>query len=216
MATIISPSLLAANFLNLNDDINMINQSEADWLHLDIMDGIFVPNISFGFPVIEALAQKLRKPMDVHFMTIHPEKYIERVAKLGAMMMNIHVEACGENTKSILSDIHAAGMKAAITVSPDTAISSVRDYLADVEMVLVMGVHPGFGGQKFIEATYRRLSAVKEEIQRQGVSCMIQVDGGISAKNSRKLFDLGADILVAGSSVFHSDNPSQVIADMKA
>ena len=216
MATIISPSLLAANFLNLNDDINMINQSEADWLHLDIMDGIFVPNISFGFPVIEALAQKLRKPMDVHFMTIHPEKYIERVAKLGAMMMNIHVEACGENTKSILSDIHGAGMKAAITVSPDTAISSVRDYLADVEMVLVMGVHPGFGGQKFIEATIERVSELRKMIDAGHHNVLIEVDGGVDDNTAPRLVAAGCNVLVSGSYIFNASDPYRIISELKS
>ena len=206
--------MLAADFLHLEKDVETVN-SYADIFHLDVMDGVFVPNISFGFPVIEAIAKKAEKPMYVHLMIVEPEKYAERFAKVGASMISFHLNAT-EDPESLLKQIRSWGVKAGLVINPDIPVENLYPYLKDADYVLLMSVFAGFGGQKFIEATYRRLSAVKEEIQRQGVSCMIQVDGGISAKNSRKLFDLGADILVAGSSVFHSDNPSQVIADMKA
>lgn len=216
MCTKVSPSLLAANFLDLRKDINMINQSDADWLHLDIMDGLFVPNISFGFPVIEAISKVLRKPMDVHFMTMHPEYYIERIAKLGAMMMNIHVEACGDNTSQILSDIRHANMKAAITISPDTPVYSVKKYLADVNMVLVMGVYPGFGGQKFIEATIDRVKELKEIIDAGGYDVMIEVDGGVDDHTAPKLVSAGCDVLVSGSYIFNAENPYTKIIELKS
>ena len=211
---LIAPSMLAADFLHLEKDVMLVNEY-ADMFHLDIMDGSFVPNISYGFPIVEAIAKVATKPLDAHLMIEHPEKYVDRFAKVGVNMLSFHLNAV-ENAGQVLAQIRAAGMKPGLAINPDIPVERLFPYLDQCDYVVLMSVFAGFGGQKFIEATYRRLSAVKEEIQRQGVSCMIQVDGGISAKNSRKLFDLGADILVAGSSVFHSDNPSQVIADMKA
>lgn len=211
---LIAPSMLAADFLHLEKDVMLVNEY-ADMFHLDIMDGSFVPNISYGFPIVEAIGKVATKPMDAHLMIEHPEKYVDRFAKVGVNMLSFHLNAV-ENAGQVLAQIRAAGMKPGLAINPDIPVERLFPYLDQCDYVVLMSVFAGFGGQKFIEATYRRLSAVKEEIQRQGVTCMIQVDGGISAKNSRKLFDLGADILVAGSSVFHSDNPSQVIADMKA
>ena len=211
---LIAPSMLAADFLHLEKDVMLVNEY-ADMFHLDIMDGSFVPNISYGFPIVEAIAKVATKPLDAHLMIEHPEKYVDRFAKVGVNMLSFHLNAV-ENAGQVLAQIRAAGMKPGLAINPDIPVERLFPYLDQCDYVVLMSVFAGFGGQGFIEATYRRLSAVKEEIQRQGVSCMIQVDGGISAKNSRKLFDLGADILVAGSSVFHSNNPSQVIADMKA
>ena len=211
---LIAPSMLAADFLHLEKDVMLVNEY-ADMFHLDIMDGSFVPNISYGFPIVEAIAKVATKPLDAHLMIEHPEKYVDRFAKVGVNMLSFHLNAV-ENAGQVLAQIRAAGMKPGLAINPDIPVERLFPYLDQCDYVVLMSVFAGFGGQKFIEATYKRLSVVKEEIQRQGVSCMIQVDGGISAKNSRKLFDLGADILVAGSSVFHSNNPSQVIADMKA
>lgn len=216
MCTKVSPSLLAADFLDLRKDINMINQSDADWLHLDIMDGMFVPNISFGFPVIEAISKVLKKPMDVHFMTMHPEYYIDRIAKIGAMMMNIHVEACGDSTAQILSDIHDANMKAAITISPDTPVEHVEKYLGMVDMVLVMGVYPGFGGQKFIDATIDRVKKLREMIDAGGYNVMIEVDGGVDDITAPKLVSAGCDVLVSGSYIFNAENPYEKIIELKS
>lgn len=212
---IVSPSLLAADFLHLEKDIEMINQSEADWLHLDIMDGMFVPNISFGFSVLDAIAKTLKKPMDVHYMTMRPEDYIEKTAALGAMSMNIHVEACGERTAEVIRRIHDAGMKAAVTISPDTPVEAVRPYINDVEMVLVMSVYPGFGGQKFIEASIDRIHALRKMIAETGSKALIEVDGGVDSRTAPLLVNAGCDALVSGSYVFKATNPQEVIASMK-
>ncbi len=216
MATKVSPSLLAADFLNLGKEIEMINTSEADWLHLDIMDGMFVPNISFGFSVLEALPKVLQKPMDVHFMIMHPEDYIERTARLGAMSMNVHVEACGEKTAEVLEKITAAGMKAAVTVSPDTPIQAVRPYLNKVHMVLIMGVHPGFGGQKFIPATLDRVRELKHIIEETGENVLIQVDGGVDSVTAPELVAAGCDVLVSGSYVFKANDPYATIRQLRS
>ena len=216
MAIMVSPSLLAADFLNLGKELEMINNSEADWLHLDIMDGMFVPNISFGFSVLEALPGVLRKPMDVHFMIMHPEDYIERTARLGAMSMNVHVEACGEKTRDILQRIHAAGMRAAVTISPDTPISAVEPYLDIVDMVLVMGVYPGFGGQKFIPATLDRISILRKMIASCGRNILIQADGGVDSITAPQLVEAGCDVLVAGSYVFKASDPQENIRKLRA
>lgn len=213
---LVSPSLLAADFLHLSRDIDMINRSTADWLHLDIMDGLFVPNISFGFPVIEAVAKELRKPMDVHFMTMQPELYIERTARLGAMMMNVHVEACKGETASIIRRIHDTGMKAAVTISPDTPVPAVAPYLANVDMVLVMGVYPGFGGQKFIEATTARVAQLRRMIDDCGSGVLIEVDGGVDGRTAPLLAQAGCDVLVSGSYVFKAQDPLATIAALKA
>ena len=201
MKTIISPSLLSANFIDLKSDIEMINKSEADWLHLDIMDGVFVPNISFGFPVIEAVSKICTKSLDVHFMIVHPEQYIEQTAKAGAMMMNVHYEACTHLHRTI-QQIHDAGMKAGVTLNPSTPVSVLEDIICDVDMVLLMSVNPGFGGQKFIENTINKLARLRQLIEASGSKALIEIDGGVQAETAPRLVKAGADILVSGSYVF--------------
>ena len=209
----IAPSMLAADFLHLEKDVELVN-NYADMFHLDIMDGTFVPNISYGFPIVEAIAKIATKPLDAHLMIVHPEKYIDRFAKAGAQMLSFHLNAV-ENAGQVLAQIRAAGMSPGLAINPDIPVEKLFPYLDQCDYVVLMSVFAGFGGQKFIEATYSRLAAVKAEIDRQGVKCQIQVDGGISAANSAKLVDLGADILVAGSAVFKAENPAEVIAAMK-
>ena len=201
MATLVSPSLLAANFIDLRSDVDMINQSEADWLHMDIMDGVFVPNISFGFPVLEAVAKACTKPLDDHFMIVHPEQYIQRTAKLGAMMMNVHYEACTHLHRTV-QEIHDAGMKAGVTLNPSTPVSVLEDIINDVDMVLLMSVNPGFGGQTFIENTISKVQRLKELIVRSGSKALIEVDGGVQAETAPRLVKAGVDVLVIGSYVF--------------
>ena len=213
--TLVSPSLLAADFLHLDRDIEMINRSEADWLHLDIMDGEVVPNISFGFPVLSSIRKTLQKPMDVHFMIMHPEKYIDRTAELGAMLMNVHIEACGTKTSDVINAIHSSGMKAGVTISPDTAVEDVYPYLSSADMVLVMGVYPGFGGQSFIEATIQKVSGLRSFIDSNALSTLIQVDGGVDGRTAPALIDAGCDVLVSGSYVFKSADPLQSISWLK-
>lgn len=211
METLISPSLLSANFIDLRSDIDMINRSEADWLHLDIMDGVFVPNISFGFPVIQAVAKECKKPLDVHLMIVHPEHYIKEVAATGAMMMNVHYEACTHLHRTI-QEIHAAGMKAGVTLNPHTPVSVLEDIICDVDMVLLMSVNPGFGGQSFIPGTIAKLHELKAMCERHSVSPLIEVDGGISSKNIADVVNAGANVLVAGSAVFKSEDPAAEVA----
>ena len=201
MATLVSPSLLSADFTNLRGDIEMINRSEADWLHMDIMDGVFVPNISFGFPVLEAVAGICQKPLDVHFMTVHPEDYIARTAKLGAMMMNVHYEACTHLHRTI-QQIHSAGMKAGVTLNPSTPVSMLEDIICEVDMVLLMSVNPGFGGQKFIENTIGKVIRLREMIASKGSHALIEVDGGVQDETAPRLVSAGVDVLVSGSYVF--------------
>ena len=215
MKTLISPSLLSANFLNLQEDIEMINRSEADWLHLDVMDGEFVPNISFGFPIIEAVSKICKKPLDVHFMIMHPEKYIERTAKLGAMMMNVHYEACTHLHRTV-QQIHNAGMKAAVTLNPATPVSMLEDIIGDVDMVLLMSVNPGFGGQTFIENTIQKVKRLRKMIDDAGTDTLIEVDGGVNAKTAPILVKAGVDVLVSGSYVFKSSDPLSTIKSLKA
>lgn len=213
--TIVSPSLLAADFLHLQKDIEMINNSNADWLHLDIMDGVFVPNLSFGFSILEAICTILKKPMDIHFMNVNPQDYIERAAKLGAASINFHVEAAKENTGSYIKQIHDCGVKAAITISPDTPVEAVRPYIKDVEMVLIMGVYPGFGGQKFIEATIDRVRELRKMIEETGSKALIEVDGGVQGETAPRLVEAGCDALVSGSYVFQAKDPFAAVDSLR-
>lgn len=214
MATIISPSLLAADFTDLRHEVEMINKSDADWLHLDIMDGTFVPNISFGFPVIDAVAKICKKPLDVHFMIEHPERYVQRTAKTGAMMMNVHYEACVHLHRTV-QEIHDAGMKAGVTLNPSTPVCLLEDILNDVDMVLLMSVNPGFGGQKFIENTIKKIGRLRQLIKESGSQALIEVDGGVQAETAPRLVKAGVDVLVSGSYVFKSTDPYATIHALK-
>lgn len=213
--TIVSPSMLSADFLHLERDIQMINRSEADWLHVDVMDGMFVPNISFGFPVIEAVAKICTKPLDVHFMIERPERYISQTAKLGAMIMNVHQEATVHLHRTI-QEIHDAGMKAAVTLNPSTPVSVLEDVIGDVEMVLLMSVNPGFGGQKFIENTIQKVKRLRHLIEQSGSKALIEIDGGVQKETAPRLVEAGADILVSGSYIFKAPDPEKVISELKA
>lgn len=214
MSHLISPSLLSADFLNLQREIEMINESEADWLHLDIMDGIFVPNISFGFPILNSLKKVCKKPMDVHLMIMNPEKFIPQIAATGAYMMNIHYEACTHLHRTVAA-IKDAGMKVGITLNPHSPICLLEDILQDVDMVLLMSVNPGYGGQKFIEHTLQKTHSLREMIDRKGLNTLIEVDGGVNDTNAKQLVEAGADVLVAGNFVFKAPNPSEVIRNLK-
>ena len=212
---IVSPSLLAADFLHLDNDIQMINDSEAEWLHLDVMDGVFVPNISFGFPVLEAVASKCKKALDVHYMIVHPELYIKQTAKLGAMMMNVHYEACTHLHRTI-QEIHDAGMKAGVTLNPSTPVCVLEDVIADIDMVLLMSVNPGFGGQKFIENTIAKVKRLKKLISESGSKALIEVDGGVQAETAPRLVAAGVDVLVSGSYVFKAPDPLATIRSLRS
>lgn len=213
--TIVSPSMLSADFLHLERDIQMINRSEADWFHVDVMDGMFVPNISFGFPVIEAVAKVCTKPLDVHFMIERPERYISQTAKLGAMMMNVHQEATVHLHRTI-QEIHDAGMKAAVTLNPSTPVSVLEDVISEVEMVLLMSVNPGFGGQKFIENTINKVKRLRQMIDESGSRALIEIDGGVQKETAPRLVAAGADVLVSGSYIFKAADPESVIKELKA
>ncbi len=207
--------MLSADFLNLQKDIEMVNNSEADWFHLDIMDGVFVPNISFGFPVLEAMKGMCKKPMDVHLMIVEPQKFIKEVADCGAYMMNVHYEACMHLHRTV-SAIKEAGMKAGVTLNPHTPVCLLEDIIQDLDMVLLMSVNPGYGGQKFIEHAVDKTRCLKEMIRRKGLETLIEIDGGVNLQTAPELLDAGADILVAGSFVFKSPDPLRTIHELKA
>jgi len=212
--TIIAPSILAADFANLQRDIEMVNHSEAEWFHLDVMDGVFVPNISFGMPVIKSIAQHAKKPLDVHLMIIDPDRYIKTFAGLGATVLTVHYEACTHLHRSIQA-IKAEGMQAGVAINPHTNVSLLEDTIADIDLVCLMSVNPGFGGQSFIENTYKKVKQLRKIIEANGTKTKIEIDGGVTDKNAKQLVAAGADVLVAGSYVFGASNPAQTISGLK-
>lgn len=211
---ILSPSLLAADFGNLQQAIEMVNASEADWFHIDIMDGVFVPNISYGMPVLSVIQKHATKPLDVHLMIVDPSRYISTFAKLGSDILTVHYEACTHLHRT-LQAIKAEGMKAGVALNPHTPVSVLEDIIQEVDVLLLMSVNPGFGGQSFIENTYKKVRQAKMLIEQAGASTLIEIDGGVSLKNAKALVEAGADALVAGSFVFNAANPTQTIADLK-
>tara|TARA_B100001093_G_scaffold120131_1_gene112813 strand:- start:1740 stop:2396 length:657 start_codon:yes stop_codon:yes gene_type:complete len=214
MQSLIAPSILAADFANLQQDVELVNNSQADWFHIDIMDGVFVPNISFGMPVLKAIAKHAKKTLDVHLMIVEPERYIKTFAELGSDILTVHFEACKDLAPTIKA-IKAEGMKAGVAINPDSSVSVLEPFIAEIDLVCLMSVHPGFGGQSFIEGTYEKIQQLKALIYKKGAATKIEVDGGVTAANAKKLNNLGADVLVAGSFVFKSEDPSTTIADLK-
>ncbi len=214
MKRLIAPSILAADFNHLHDDIMMVNESDADWIHFDVMDGVFVPNISFGIPVIEHVKKIAEKPLDVHLMIVEPHKYLETFKEAGASTLNVHYEACTHLHRTV-HQIKELGMKAAVTLNPHTSVFLLNDIITDVDMVLIMSVNPGYGGQKFIDNSYSRIKDLKELIVKKNSSALIEVDGGVDLNNAGKLYEAGVDVLVAGTTIFDSENPKQTISDLK-
>lgn len=210
----IAPSILSADFLHLNRDIEMLNESDADWIHCDVMDGVFVPNLSFGFPVLKQIKKVAEKPMDVHLMIVQPERYIQEVKDCGAYMMTVHYEASPHLNRTV-SAIHEAGMKAGVTLNPHTPVELLEDIIQDVDMVLIMSVNPGFGGQKFIERSLSKVSRLREIIEQRGLNTLIEVDGGVNLETAKSLIDAGADVLVAGNAVFSAPDPKKMIRQLK-
>lgn len=214
MSYLIAPSILSGDFANLRNDIEMLNKSDADWIHVDIMDGVFVPNISFGFPVLEAINRLTSKPLDVHLMIIKPDRYISRFKEAGASNLIVHIEACVHLHRTIQA-IKQEGMRAGVALNPHSAVNNLEDIIKDIDQVVIMSVNPGFGGQKFIEHTYQKIEYTRNLIEKRGSNARIEVDGGVDLSNAQRLIELGADILVAGSSVFGSKNPSNTITALK-
>lgn len=214
MQTLISPSLLAADFMNLKADIDMVNNSDADWFHLDIMDGVFVPNISYGLPLVSQISKIAKKPLDVHLMIIDPDRYIEAFKNAGSDILTVHYEACTHLHRTV-QNIHSHGMKAGVSLNPHTPISVLEDIIQDIDLVLLMSVNPGFGGQSFIENTYSKIERLKALIAEKNTDVIIEIDGGVNLETGQKLVEAGADALVAGSFVFNSENPTKTIADLK-
>jgi ribulose-phosphate 3-epimerase len=212
---IIAPSILAGDFANIQSEVEMLNRSEADWIHVDVMDGVFVPNISFGIPVCQAINRHATKPLDVHLMIVHPERYLEEFAKAGAEILTVHYEACPHLHRS-LQQIKALGKQAGVSLNPHTSVRLLEDTIKDIDLVLIMSVNPGFGGQKFIEQTYEKVRQLRKIINDAGSSTLIEIDGGVTSENARALLDAGADALVAGSFVFRSDSPEQTILELKS
>ena len=210
---IVAPSILSADFGNLERDIKMIDRSVAEWVHIDVMDGVFVPNISFGFPIMKPVRKATNKTLDVHLMIVEPEKYVKRFVEAGADYVTFHHEACADPCATI-AEIKAAGAKAGVSIKPATAAEAIFDYLGELDMVLVMSVEPGFGGQSFMPDSLDKVRVLRKEIDEKGHSCLIEIDGGISAKNAREVFDAGVDVIVAGSSVFNAEDQEQAIIDI--
>ena len=214
MSHLVAPSILSANFSNLEADIKMINSSEADWFHVDVMDGVFVPNISFGFPVIKALQRLAKKPMDVHLMIVEPDKFTQAFKDAGANLLSVHIEACPHLHRTV-QNIKDLGMKAGVAINPHTPVHHLEDIIADIDLVCMMSVNPGFGGQKFIENTYEKIKKLNHLIRQKNSKALIEIDGGVDLNNYKKLIECGANVLVAGNTVFSSNNPAETIKLLK-